>query len=408
MVDAMRAMLDELMGKERNVPLGQRSNRRIHFDDPTVCKYALAGLCPNGLFKNTRSDLGPCPYELHEDHIGWADLQAEYDKQDPREHERYERRLMKVLEDLIREMDRKIAKAKERAEAESSARPLKPDDAARLAEMQAKAKELLHKSQEAGEAGDVDVSMALAQQANEMQAQHDRLHRSLTAPERTMSVCDICGVFINSTDNDQRRQVRNPAQPSPSMLAAQEHLTGKQYLGWKAIREKHAELQNKWERSRSREPEPLVRERSAPPQMGEDSGHRSRERERERSPARREHDSRGRASYDNRGGFDSRGRSAGYEDRRYDMDGRRDDRSYHDSRGRGYDDGRSRAYDDGRGRGYDDGRGRGYDDVGRGRGYDDRWEYDRRGDDGYRSGSYGSGGSYRDRPRDSNYEVSTD
>ncbi len=54
----MRAMLDELMGKERNVPLTQRSNRKIHYDDPTVCKYALAGLCPNGLFKNTRSDLG--------------------------------------------------------------------------------------------------------------------------------------------------------------------------------------------------------------------------------------------------------------------------------------------------------------------------------------------------------------
>ncbi|GIM14201.1 hypothetical protein Vretimale_17234, partial [Volvox reticuliferus] len=75
--------------------------------------------------------------------------------------------------------------------------------------------------QEAGEAGDVDVSMALAQQAQEMPAQHDRLHRNLTAPERTMSVCDICGVFINSTDNDQRRQVRSSTQPTPSMLAAQ-------------------------------------------------------------------------------------------------------------------------------------------------------------------------------------------
>lgn len=58
MVDAMRAMLDELMGKERNVPLDKRSNKRIRFDDPTVCKFALAGLCPYGLFKNTRSDLG--------------------------------------------------------------------------------------------------------------------------------------------------------------------------------------------------------------------------------------------------------------------------------------------------------------------------------------------------------------
>lgn len=53
---------------------------------------------------------------------------------------RYERKLIKVLDELIREMDRKIAKAKDRAAAESSARPLKPDDAARLADMQAKAK----------------------------------------------------------------------------------------------------------------------------------------------------------------------------------------------------------------------------------------------------------------------------
>ncbi|KAG2493834.1 hypothetical protein HYH03_008052 [Edaphochlamys debaryana] len=368
MVDAMRAMLDELMGKERNVPLGQRSNKRLRFDDPMVCKYALAGLCPNGLFKNTRSDLGPCGYEIHEDHIEWEGLKAEYDKQDPREHERYERRLMKVLEDLIREMDRKIAKAKERAEAESSARPIKPDDAQRLAEMQTKAKELLTRSQEAGEAGDVDVSMALAQQATEMQAQHDRLHRSLTAPERTMTVCDICGVFINSTDNDQRRQ---------------EHLTGKQYLGWKAIREKYAELVAKWEgggggRARSREPEAVARERSIP---AEDAGRGSRERERERSPAR----------------YDSRGRSggSGYEerDRGYDSRGRGGDRGYED---RGYDRGydRGRGYDD-RGRGYED-RGRGYED--RGRGYDDRG-YDR-GRGGYDERDYRSGSGSRDRPRD--------
>ncbi len=114
MVDAMRAMLDELMGKERNVPLGQRSNRKLQYDDPSICKLTLAGLCPNRLFKNTRSDLGkpwrphptlpkrdpmwcltfpadavgPCGYELHDDHIEWEGIKAEYDRQDAREHER--------------------------------------------------------------------------------------------------------------------------------------------------------------------------------------------------------------------------------------------------------------------------------------------------------------------------------
>jgi RNA-binding protein Luc7-like 2 len=58
MVDAMRAALDELMGKERDVPLPERSGRRIKFTDELVCKYELAGLCPNKLFKNTKSDLG--------------------------------------------------------------------------------------------------------------------------------------------------------------------------------------------------------------------------------------------------------------------------------------------------------------------------------------------------------------
>jgi hypothetical protein len=58
MVDAFRSMLDELMGKERDVPLGKRQNKALEFDDKDVCKYELVGLCPNRLFRNTKSDLG--------------------------------------------------------------------------------------------------------------------------------------------------------------------------------------------------------------------------------------------------------------------------------------------------------------------------------------------------------------
>src|SRR5689334_6482354 len=58
MVDAFRSMLDELMGKERDVPLGKRQNKALEFDDKDVCKYELVALCPNRLFRNTKSDLG--------------------------------------------------------------------------------------------------------------------------------------------------------------------------------------------------------------------------------------------------------------------------------------------------------------------------------------------------------------
>lgn len=57
-MDATRALLDELMGRDRNVPLSQRSTKKVDFRDPDVCKYALVACCPHELFVNTRSALG--------------------------------------------------------------------------------------------------------------------------------------------------------------------------------------------------------------------------------------------------------------------------------------------------------------------------------------------------------------
>lgn len=67
--------------------------------------------------------------------------------------------------------------------------------------------ELLGRAAQLGEAGDVDGALDATQQADAAGRQHDVLRRQLTEPERSMSVCEICGVFINSTDNEQRRLV---------------------------------------------------------------------------------------------------------------------------------------------------------------------------------------------------------
>lgn len=67
--------------------------------------------------------------------------------------------------------------------------------------------ELVARAAELGEEGDVDGALAATKQADGLSKQHDALYKQLTEPERTMTVCDICGVFINSTDNEQRRLV---------------------------------------------------------------------------------------------------------------------------------------------------------------------------------------------------------
>merc|ERR1712216_254561 len=50
----MRAMLDQLMGAERDVPLDERVNRKKLFTDEDVDKYFLCGFDVT-MFKNTKS-----------------------------------------------------------------------------------------------------------------------------------------------------------------------------------------------------------------------------------------------------------------------------------------------------------------------------------------------------------------
>lgn len=66
----------------------------------------------------------------------------------------------------------------------------------------------MKQSEESAEAGNVDASMVYAEQAEKLKKQHDELFTQFTTPERTMAVCEVCGVFINSTDNDQRKAVQ--------------------------------------------------------------------------------------------------------------------------------------------------------------------------------------------------------
>ena len=123
-------MLDELMGKERDLPPEERTGKGISYKDKQICKYALAGLCPYGLFKNTKSDLGMarsqllkgsvpnslfilaavklsashqtcfsgtsffafpglCKYEVHEDDVEFEPAKEEWDGLPDSEKERY-------------------------------------------------------------------------------------------------------------------------------------------------------------------------------------------------------------------------------------------------------------------------------------------------------------------------------
>merc|ERR1719235_1150775 len=231
-MEHQRALLDQFFGTDRDLPLPKHRKKKTRFFDKDVCKYHIMGVCPyHDLFKNTKSDLGPCHYRLHDDKFreDYNTLSA-----DDKQKYGYERELFRKLNDLVRDMDRKILRNKKRADEENIAKVLSKEQQLMLDSMTTRIHALMEFAQKHGEQGNIDQSIRAAQEGEKIRIEKQNLEQRLKFPGgRIMFVCDVCGVFINNTDNEARRA---------------DHYNGKQYLGWKAIRDKLKELEKKFSR----------------------------------------------------------------------------------------------------------------------------------------------------------------
>ena len=325
MVDATRALLDELMGTERNAPLAARdpAKAELHFSDPSICKAALAGVCPHMLFKNTKSDLGGCGAVVHQGDLRFETVKTTWDALPPPEQDRYgyARDLLALLDDLVRDMDRKIARAKDRLARDAAAekeRPLNPGDAAKLEALKAEARAAAAAADAAAEADDVDAAAALTAKAEAVQARADAVLAAATAasgrggPLAKLMVCETSGVLIPI-------EQRGPATDRSEVLR-EEHHRGKQYTGWQRLRTAREALAADLG---SRPPPPreaMVEPRRAAAAAVE--------------PPARGWDDRGR-DYGRWGGGDDRGRSGEHGGRQWSPPRRRQSRSRSRSRERG-------------------------------------------------------------------------
>jgi hypothetical protein len=126
-MDEARALLDQLMGNERDVSLDERTNKKRHFSDDDVCKHYLCGLAPFSLFRNTKSDLTPeggyNKVQCDESKAQWEAL-----TQEERDSYGYDYELMRVLGGFVADCDRKVRRAKARIEGDERARTSKAGD----------------------------------------------------------------------------------------------------------------------------------------------------------------------------------------------------------------------------------------------------------------------------------------
>ncbi|KDP22426.1 hypothetical protein JCGZ_26257 [Jatropha curcas] len=250
-MDLQRAMLDELMGADRNLTDDQKKEyKEITWDSKEVCPYYMARFCPHDLFVNTKSDLGPC------DRIHDAKLKESFEKS-PR-HDRYlskfEAELAQRCEKLVMDLDRRVRRGRERlAQGEEPVPPppLSTEKSEQLSVVEEKIKNLLVQVESLGEAGKVDEAQALMKKVDELnaektliQSQNDKV--LMVPQEKKMALCEICGSFLVANDAAERTQ---------------SHVTGKQHIGYGMVRDFIVEY--KEAKEKGREEERLAREKEA-------------------------------------------------------------------------------------------------------------------------------------------------
>jgi len=305
-LDLMREQMDELMGKSRDVPLAERSekdNEGPDFRSPNIDRFHLCGCSPYDLLKGTKSETLP---QLERDgflkerseglRMRWESLpQEEKDKYG------FERELVDFLTALVEEQDRRIATAKKRYEAQNDVEAQVPPELQKeIDTLKEQIQELQTQSEVLGEEGDVDASMQAFQKAGGLQVHLQELEkRAVPREAKRQYVDEVSGLVYSSTDNEAR---------------IADLQSGKQYKAWKAIRERLLELQAN--------PPPPSRGGAA------GSGGSSRGAPRDERDDRRDGDRRDRPDR-----YDDRDRDRGrYDDRRRDDHRRRD--SYDDRRDR--------------------------------------------------------------------------
>jgi RNA-binding protein Luc7-like 2 len=237
-LDSQRQLLDNLMGAERDVPYGLRRNVRITFSDACVCKHLLVcDECPHSLFSNTKSDLGPCRAEMcNAESRALLEARKEFRALDraKRDEYGYEYDTWVYLRRLVGECDRRVARNKQRIRAEEEGlRPATLTEAEqdRLRQIQEASDKLSSEAQKLGDEGDSTKATEIMKRIAVLDQERQQIiagpQVQVGASEKKLVVCEVSANYMSTTDNEERMSA---------------HYAGKQYVGWKKLREKYKEL----------------------------------------------------------------------------------------------------------------------------------------------------------------------
>ncbi|XP_034669392.1 luc7-like protein 3 [Drosophila subobscura] len=184
MVDAARQMLDELMGRNRNLHPSE-AGLKVNWEDPEFCQFYNVKFCPHDLFINTRADLGPCA-RIHDE-----EAKHLYEEARPARKRQYEDEFLRFCNVMLHDVDRKIQKGKQRLQLMQRDQPAPSLQVSKhqdqLNTLNGRINKLLAEAEEAGIRGDVDQAKDLMTLCDEVKEEKEQLLQQYEASRKANS-----------------------------------------------------------------------------------------------------------------------------------------------------------------------------------------------------------------------------
>ena len=224
-MEGLRKTLDNLMGKDRNLPLREQILKKKHFDDPDVCKFFLIGFCPHELFTYVKSsNIGECHYR----HDQQFKINFELDPNKEKYQIKYEEDLISFLESITSELDIKIKRCLERIEMPPPEQVLNKDTQIELENIDKEITEKISEAEHLGEMGLIEQSEKLMKEIEQIKIQRNLLTNTkehvAIYKDRQMKVCEICGALQSAIDNEKRIQTHKEGKIHSAYLKIRQYL----------------------------------------------------------------------------------------------------------------------------------------------------------------------------------------
>jgi len=271
-MDETRALLDALMGPNRDKKEGVSKGGPPDFDTKTVCKHFLVGFCPHDWFAVRYAALLPCD-KIHSEMMR-AQLDAHPDAGKYRAE--YEEDFFQYLERLTVSCDAYISRERPKCRPSGKrSEKTPPEIRAQCEELEKRYAEHLRLSEKLADESlsqsETEMKLAIAIQ-EELKAL--KVRQTIEFPGE--DICDICGVKYPCGDGWDGHDKES-------------HMRGKTHDGFAKIRSKIEELKQnrkKWLKEREQDKEWFrARKKAEEREVQKD---RDKEREREKEKERRE------------------------------------------------------------------------------------------------------------------------